>query len=181
MRTERIPAPRSRPRRSCAAPCRRSSCRLPAASASPARAADARAAACDLSACDPAAWRASGWRAPARLLGACVTLRHAFLEFAEQQLELLDLAVELLRGAAEPRPSQYRELRFEMLDLKRLGIELRIAHREQPIAFGQLRLLLGDDLLALAEQCFLLGKHPLQRAGIAWRCGALRRHARHTM
>jgi len=115
------------------------------------------------------------------LLGACVTLRHAFLEFAEQQLELLDLAVELLRGAAEPRPSQHRELRFEMLDLQRLGIELRIAHREQPIAFGQLRLLLGDDLLALAEQCFLLGKHPLQRAGIAWRCGALRRHARHTM
>src|SRR3981189_1303053 len=143
MRTERIPAPRSRRRRSGAAPCRRSSCRLPAASASPARAADARAAACDLSAFDPAAW---GARAGGALLGPPrpgAPLRPslpASLVFAEQQLELLDLAVELLRGAAEPRPSQHRELRFEMLDLQRLGIELRIAHREQPIAFGQLRL-----------------------------------------
>ena len=122
-----------------------------------------------------------GLAAPLGLLGARVALRHAFLEFAEQHLELLDLAVELLRGAAEPRSSQHRELRLEMLDLQRLGIELRIAHRDQPIAFGELRLLLDDDPLALAEQCFLFGKHPPQRCGIEWQCGALRRHARHNI
>jgi hypothetical protein len=42
-----------------------------------------------------------------------------------------------------------------MLDLQRLGIELRIAHGDQPIALGDLRFLLGDDPLALAQQCFL--------------------------
>lgn len=113
------------------------------------------------------------------LLGARAALRQAFLEFAEQHLDLLNLAVELLRGAAEPGPSQHRELRLEMLDLQRLGIELRIAHRDQPIAFGQLRFLLGDDPLALAEQCFLFGKHPQQRFGIMWQSAAVRRHARH--
>jgi len=55
-----------------------------------------------------------------------------------------------------------------MLDLQRLRIELRIAHRDQPIAFGELRLLLDDDPLALAEQCSFSGKHPPQRFGIAW-------------
>src|SRR3982074_3110374 len=152
---ERIRAPRSSPRRSCAAPYRRSSCRVPAACASPARAAGEPAAACGPSACGFSAWRASGWRAPAPPAPAPrVSPRHAFLEFAEQHLELLDLAVELLRGAAEPRSSQHRELRLEMLDLQRLGIELRIAHRDQPIAFGELRLLLDDDPLARAGQCF---------------------------
>jgi hypothetical protein len=38
-----------------------------------------------------------------------------------------------------------------MLDLQRLGVELRVANRDHPIAFGQLRLLLGDDALALDQ------------------------------
>jgi len=43
-----------------------------------------------------------------------------------------------------------------------------------------LRLLLGDDLLALAEQCFLLGKASLQRAGMV-AIGALDVMRGHTM
>jgi len=38
-----------------------------------------------------------------------------------------------------------------MLDLQRLGVELRVANRDHPIAFGQLRFLLGDDTLALDQ------------------------------
>ena len=99
------------------------------------------------------------------LLGAGLALRHAFLELAEQELELLDLAVELLRGTAEARSAQHRELRLEMLDLQRLGVELRVAHRDETIAFGEQRLLLRDELLALAQQRFLLDNHPPQRSG----------------
>ena len=43
-------------------------------------------------------------------------------------------------------------------DLQRLGIELRVANRDHAIAFGKLRLLLGDDPLALNQQHFLLAK-----------------------
>ena len=46
-------------------------------------------------------------------------------EFADQQFELLDLAVELLRGAAEPRASQHGQLHLQLLDMQRLGVDLR--------------------------------------------------------
>ena len=111
------------------------------------------------------------------LLGAGVAFRHGFLEFTEHEFELLDLPVELLGGAAEPRPSQHCKLRLEMLDLQRLGIEFRVANRDHAIAFGELRLLLGDDPFALDQQRFLLAKHSPQRAGIARKCRSVRDHA----
>ena len=45
------------------------------------------------------------------------------LEVADQQLQLLDLAVELLRGAAEPRPAQRGQLHLQLLDVQRLGVD----------------------------------------------------------
>jgi hypothetical protein len=66
-----------------------------------------------------------------------------------------------------------------MLDLQRLGVELRVAHRDQLVAFGEFRLFLGDDALALDQQCVLLDEHPPQRAGVARKRGAVRRQARH--
>jgi len=113
------------------------------------------------------------------LLGADLILCHALLELAEQELELLDLAVELLRGAAEARPPQHRELRLEMLDLQRLRVKLGIAHRDQTIALGELHFLLCDDPLAFAQQLFPLDNHPPQRTNVARKCGGARWHARY--
>jgi hypothetical protein len=115
--------------------------------------------------------------AAAARFGADLILCHALFELADQELELLDVAVELLRGTAEARPPQHRKLRLEMLDLQRLGVELGVAHRDETIAFGEERLLLRDELLALAQQCFLLDNHPPQRRDIARKCGGARWHA----
>ena len=60
-------------------------------------------------------------------------LRPPLFKLPKDGFQLLDLAVELLGGAAEPRPSQHRKLRLEMFDLKRLGIELGIADRNHAI------------------------------------------------
>jgi hypothetical protein len=51
------------------------------------------------------------------LLAARLAFRHAFFELSEQQFELLDLAIDLLGGATEARPSQHRQLRLEVFDL----------------------------------------------------------------
>ena len=56
--------------------------------------------------------------ASARLL-----LGGLLLEFADQQFQLLDLAVELLGGAAEPRPAQRGQLHLQLLDVQRLGVD----------------------------------------------------------
>ena len=92
-------------------------------------------------------------------------LRHPLFKLPKDELQLLDLAVELLGGAAEPRPSQHRKLRLEMLDLKRLGIELGIADRNHAITFDQKGFLLG-------EQRFLLGQGPLERSYIVGGIGS---------
>jgi hypothetical protein len=60
-----------------------------------------------------------------------------------------------------------------MLDLQRLGVKLGIAHRDQTIAFDELRLPFRDDLIALAKQCFLLDNHPPQRSDIARKHGGI--------
>jgi hypothetical protein len=104
------------------------------------------------------------------------TLRQSLLEVAEQELELLDLAVELFRGAAEARAAEHRQLRLEVLDLNRLGVQLGVAHRDRPLALGEQRLLLGDDALALSQQRVLLGEHLAQRAGVTGKLGSVRRH-----
>jgi hypothetical protein len=100
-------------------------------------------------------------------------------ELSEQELKLLDLAVELLGGAAEARSPQHRELRLEMLDLQRLGVKLGITDGDQAVTFGELRLPFHDDLLALAQQCFLPDNHPPQRADIARKCRMVGWHAQY--
>src|SRR5436190_23091690 len=50
---------------------------------------------------------------------ALIAFRYALFEFAEHEFKLLDLRVELLRRAAEPRPSKHRKLRLYVLDRKR--------------------------------------------------------------
>ena len=49
------------------------------------------------------------------------------LELADQQLELLDGLVELLRRAAEPGPAQHSQLGLELLDMQGLGVDLGVA------------------------------------------------------
>jgi hypothetical protein len=66
--------------------------------------------------------------------GSCVLPSLAFglalLEIAYQKLQLLNFGVELFRGAAEPRASQNGELRLQLLDMQRLGVNLRVARRD---------------------------------------------------
>lgn len=84
------------------------------------------------------------------LFGARLAFRSTFLEVADQEFELFDLTIELLGGAAEARAPQHRKLRLEMLDLQCLGVKLGVAHRDQAVALGELRFLLGNDPLAFA-------------------------------
>src|SRR5262249_3600245 len=96
-------------------------------------------------------------------------LRHPLFKLPKDEFQLLDLAVELLGRAAEPRPSQHRKLRLEMFDLKCLGIELGIADRNHAITFDQKGFLLG-------EQRFLLGQGPLERSYIVGGIGSSAYH-----
>jgi hypothetical protein len=56
--------------------------------------------------------------------GPRLRLGSVFLEVTDQQFELFDLAVELLRGAAEARAAQHGQLRLELLDVQGLGVDL---------------------------------------------------------
>jgi hypothetical protein len=86
-----------------------------------------------------------------------MAFRHALFKLAEHEFKLLDLTVELLRGAAKPRPPQHRKLRLYVLDLQSLGVQLGIADRDHTITFDQEGFLLG-------QQRFFLGKLPLERS-----------------
>ncbi|MGF6233844.1 hypothetical protein QFZ27_007799 [Inquilinus ginsengisoli] len=55
------------------------------------------------------------------------------LDVADNQLELLDGAVELLRRAAEPGPAQRRQLRLQLLDVQGLGMDLGVPGRDLPL------------------------------------------------
>src|SRR3954468_3137909 len=57
-------------------------------------------------------------------VGAGILGGGIFLEFADQQFELLDLAIELLRGSAEPRTPQRGKLHLQLFDMQRLGVDL---------------------------------------------------------
>src|SRR5271169_5324378 len=79
-------------------------------------------------------------------LGSCrsfVACRYSLFKLAEHEFKLLDLAIELLGGAAEPRPPQRRKLRPHVFDLQCLGIELGIADRDHALTFDQKCFLLG--------------------------------------
>jgi hypothetical protein len=99
-------------------------------------------------------------------LGLCLARGDAFLELAEQELELLDLAVELLGGAAELLPAQPRKSCLQMLDLQRLGIELRVAKRDDP-------LLLVEPLAGFRKLRLRVGKHALQLDNVLWQIGTV--------
>jgi hypothetical protein len=55
----------------------------------------------------------------------------AFLEIAEQQLQLPEVAVELFRGTAKAGPPQRRQLRLQLLDVQGLGIDLCLQQRRE--------------------------------------------------
>jgi hypothetical protein len=97
--------------------------------------------------------------------------RYALFKLAKHEFKLLDLTVELLRGAAEPRPSKHRKLRLYVLDLQRLGIQLGIANRDHALTFDQEGFLLG-------QQHILLSKLPLERSDRVRLMGASARHHR---
>ena len=56
--------------------------------------------------------------------GASVFSGSILFERADQQFELLDVAIELLRGAVEPRAPQHGQLQLQLLDVQRLGVDL---------------------------------------------------------
>jgi hypothetical protein len=45
-------------------------------------------------------------------------------ERADQQFKLLDVAIELLRGSAEPRAPKHSQLHLQLLDVQRLRMDL---------------------------------------------------------
>src|SRR5262249_31470549 len=100
---------------------------------------------------------------------ALIAFRYALFQFAEHEFKLLNLTVELLRGAAESRPSKHRKLRLYVLDLQRLGIQLSIADRDHALTFEQEGFLLG-------QQRFLLSKFPLERSDSVPLMGSSARH-----
>lgn len=112
-------------------------------------------------------WATGGGKLPridnASRLGTCPALGLAFLEIADQQLELLDVTVELLREAAEPGAAQHGELRLQLLDVQRLGVELGVA---------------GGERLVLPRQRRLQRRRKgAKRRGIGRQVGAGQRHA----
>ena len=87
----------------------------------------------------------------------------ALLELADQQLELLDGLVELLRRAAEPGPAQHRQLGLELLDMQGLGVDLGVAG--------------GNRQILLRELGLQSGRERPQRVGIGGQVLARQRHA----
>jgi len=69
-----------------------------------------------------------------------VALGLLLLELADQQFELLDVAVELLRRPTKPRATQHGELHLQLLDMQRLGIDLGRIGRDLDLLARQLRL-----------------------------------------
>ena len=69
-----------------------------------------------------------------------IALGSLFFQFADQQLELLDVAIELLRGAAEASAPQHRELHPQLLDMQGLGVDLGIARGDLDVLARQLGL-----------------------------------------
>jgi len=53
---------------------------------------------------------------------------------------LLDVAIELLRGAAEPGTSQHGQLHLQLLDMQRLGMDLGGIGRDLDFLTRQLSL-----------------------------------------
>ena len=52
------------------------------------------------------------------------------LEFADQELELIDVVIKLLRRPAKARPLELGELHLQLLDVQRLGVYLSGVGRE---------------------------------------------------
>ena len=86
-----------------------------------------------------------------------LSLRYSLFKLAKHEFKLLDLAVELLGRAAEPRPPKHRKLRLHVFNLQRLGIELGIADCDHALTLDQ-------EGFPLGQQRILLSKQPLERS-----------------
>ena len=109
------------------------------------------------------AWRGS-WsqhRCRAGSAAAGVVLGGLFLEFADQQLELLDVAVELFRGAAEPCTAQHGQLHLQLLDVQRLGVDLGSVGGDLDVLARQLGLQAGGE----CAQCLRIGRQRVHGQG----------------
>ena len=74
--------------------------------------------------------RRSRRRRVRRLLSRLVR-RLGFLDVADRLFEPVDLSVELLRRLAEAGAAQRRQLRLQLLDMQRLGVELGLQSRRE--------------------------------------------------
>jgi hypothetical protein len=63
-----------------------------------------------------------------------------FLEFADQQFELFDVAIELFRGPAEPCAPGHGKLHLELFDVQRLGVYLGVPRGDLDVLARQLGL-----------------------------------------
>src|SRR5580698_9554807 len=61
------------------------------------------------------------------------------LEFADQELELIDVVIKLLRRPAKARPLELGELHLQLLDVQRLGVYLSGVGRELAVLARQFR------------------------------------------
>ena len=78
--------------------------------------------------------RSGGGGGVGRRLGAGGVRGLAGLQFLEPQFELLDLAADPLRGAAELHPAQLGDLELELLDLQRLDLHRRLRRLQLALA-----------------------------------------------
>jgi len=69
-------------------------------------------------------------------------------KISDQQLQLLDFAIEFLRRAPVPCPTEFGQLGSEMFNLQGLCIQLGIAHR--------------DHAITVTEHLLFLSKFPLK-------------------
>ena len=60
-------------------------------------------------------------------------IRLVCLQLLEHKLELGNLAIELLRGAAETQTAQPHQLDLQLLDLQRLALERRHGSDNEPL------------------------------------------------
>jgi hypothetical protein len=85
--------------------------------------------------------------------------RRARLQLRQRQLELGDLAIQLLRRAPELHPAQPHQLHLQLLDLQRLGLEGRQCGDHQPLqavdVVGKLA-----DVLVHKPECAVIRRPP---------------------
>ena len=87
------------------------------------------------------------------IVGAGILGGDIFFEFADQQFELLDVAIELLRGSAEPCTPQRGELHLQLFNVQRLGVDLGGVGGEFEVLARQLGLQADGETAQLRRVC----------------------------